>query len=559
MSPQKHTTISKESVSKMRVKKRDGSLEYVNPDKIVQRVVRAAANLHAVEPMRVAAKTIGGLYDGVTTEELDKLAIHNAALLISEDPEYSKLAARLLAVVIAEEVATQGIHSFSQSILVGHNQGLISVETARLVAENAREFNEAINDEYNNLFEYFGLATLYERYLLKHPTNRRVIETPQYFFMRVAAGLAKNVKEAIEFYNLIASFDFMLSMPTLFNSGTRHAQMSSCFLVDSPQDSLESIYKRYWQVAALSKWAGGIGIAFHRIRSKGSLIRGTNGFSGGIIPWLKTLDSSVAAVNQGGKRLGVCCVYLETWHADIEEFLEFRDTTGDQNRRGRHINLVNWVPDLFMKRVKEDGLWSLFDPKVVPHFPDLYGKEFEKAYLAAEEKKLYQKQVKARDLYARMMKTLAETGNGWMTFKDACNEKSNQTGEGKNIIHSSNLCTEIVEVNSDAEVAVCNLGSVNLSNHVRKDGFDFEKLGQTIKRALPLLDRVIDLNAYPITEARSSNLKWRPVGIGVMGLQDVFFKLRLTFDSQEAIDLSTRIQEEIYYHALKTSYELAQK
>ena len=551
--------ISYEAVSKMRVKKRDGSLEYVNPDKIIRRVVRAAANLPSVEPMKVAVKTIGGLYDGVTTVELDKLAIHNAALLISEDPEYSKLAARLLLMVISEEVETQGIHSFSEAIMAGHKEGLISDKTADFVAKHALELDNAINDEYNNLFEYFGLITLYERYLLKHPTSRKVIETPQYFFMRVAVGLAENLKEAIDFYHLIASFDFMPSTPTLFNSGTKHPQMSSCFLVDSPQDSLESIYKRYWQVAALSKWAGGIGIAYHRVRSRGSLIRGTNGFSGGIIPWLKTLDSSVAAVNQGGKRKGACCVYLETWHADIEEFLEFRDTTGDQNRRGRHINIANWIPDLFMKRVKEDGLWSLFDPKKVPHFPDLYGEDFEKAYLEAEEKKLYKKQVRARDLYARMMKTLAETGNGWMNFKDSCNKKSNQTGKPGNIIHSSNLCTEIVEVNSDKEIAVCNLGSINLANHVRKDSFDFEKLAKTVQRALPMLDRVIDRNLYPIEEAKESNLRWRPIGLGVMGLQDVFFKLRLLFDSKAALDLSTRIQEEIYYHALATSYELAVK
>lgn len=561
MSEKEETKISPppEAVLKMRVKKRDGSLEYVNPDKIIQRVVRAAANLHSIEPMKVAVKTIGGLYDGVTTVELDKLAIHNAALLISEEPEYSKLAARLLSVVIAEEVATQGIHSFSQAMIVGRNQGLISEQTAAFVAKYADELDEAINDEYTNLFEYFGLATLYDRYLLKHPTSRKVIETPQYFFMRVAVGLAENLKEAIDFYNLMASFDFLPSTPTLFNSGTTHPQMSSCFLVDSPQDSLESIYQRYWQVAALSKWAGGIGIAYHRIRSRGSLIRGTNGFSSGIVPWLKTLDSSVAAVNQGGKRKGACCVYLETWHADIEDFLELRDTTGDQQRRVRHINIANWVPDLFMKRVKEDGLWSLFDPKIVPHLPDLYGEEFEKAYLEAEEKKLFQKQLKARDLYARMMKTLAETGNGWMTFKDACNKKSNQTGKPGNIIHSSNLCTEIVEVNSDKEIAVCNLGSINLANHLTKDSFDFKKLARTVQKAVTFLDRVIDRNLYPLEEAKNSNLRWRPIGLGVMGLQDVFFKLRLPFDSPAARELSTKIQEEIYYYALESSCQLASK
>jgi ribonucleoside-diphosphate reductase alpha chain len=288
--------------------------------------------------------------------------------------------------------------------------------------------------------------------------------------------LSETPAEAIELYKLFSSLEYVPSTPTLFNSGTKHEQLSSCFLLDSPQDTLESIYKKYSDVAMLSKFSGGIGIAFHRVRSQGSLIRGTNGHSNGIVPWLKTLDSSVAAVNQGGKRKGAACVYLETWHADIEDFLELRDNTGDDARRTYNLNTANWISDLFMRRVEADEMWSLFDPKIVPHFPDLYGDEFEKAYAEAEAEGLFVKQVKARDLYAKMMRTLAQTGNGWMTFKDACNKKSNQTGRPENVIHLSNLCTEIVEVTSDDETAVCNLGSINAARYIKDGAFDFEKL-----------------------------------------------------------------------------------
>jgi ribonucleoside-diphosphate reductase alpha chain len=335
--------------------------------------------------------------------------------------------------------------------------------------------------------------------------------------------------------------------------------MSSCYLLDSPKDSLESIYDAYKQIALLSKFSGGIGLAFHRVRSEGSLIRATNGLSNGIVPWLRTLDASVAAVNQGGKRKGACCVYLEPWHADVESFLEMRDNTGDQARRTYNLNLANWIPDLFMRRADEDGMWSLFDPKVVPEFPDLYGEDFDRAYEQAEEQKKYVRQVKARDLYARMMRTLAETGNGWMVFKDACNRKCNQTGRPENVVHLSNLCTEITEVTSSAETAVCNLGSINLARHVNEGVFDFEKLAATVRHAVPMLDRVIDINYYPVSQAAVANSRWRPVGLGVMGLQDVFFQLRIAFDSPEARRLSTKIQEEVYFHALTVSCELAEQ
>nr|MBA2379955.1 ribonucleoside-diphosphate reductase subunit alpha [Blastocatellia bacterium] len=345
--------------------------------------------------------------------------------------------------------------------------------------------------------------------------------------------------------------------PTLFNSGTKHEQLSSCFLLDSPQDSLESIYAKYSDVAMLSKFSGGIGIAYHRVRSQGSLIRGTNGHSNGIVPWLKTLDSSVAAVNQGGKRKGAACVYLETWHADIEDFLELRDNTGDDARRTYNLNTANWVSDLFMRRVEADGMWSLFDPKIVPHFPDIYGDEFEKAYTKAETEGLYTKQVKARDLYAKMMRTLAQTGNGWMTFKDASNKKSNQTARPENVIHLSNLCTEIIEVTSDGETAVCNLGSINAARYIKDDEFDFDKLRRNVRLAVRQLDRVIDLNYYAIPSTAVSNGRWRNIGLGLMGLQDVFFQLRMAFDSDEARELSAKIQEEIYFASLDASADLA--
>ncbi|HMH14543.1 MAG TPA: ribonucleoside-diphosphate reductase subunit alpha [Edaphobacter sp.] len=548
-----------ETAPQMQVRKRNGSFEPVDVNKIVRAVERCCHGLPHVDPIRVASKTIGGLFDGASTRELDSISIQTAAALIAEEPEYSRLAARLLLATISKEVAGQNIYSFSQAIEVGHREGVISKDAAEFVGANARKLNNAIDDRFSDRFEYFGLRTVYDRYLLRHPITRQVIETPQYFFMRVSAGLSVRVNEAVDFYNLLASHDYLPSSPTLFNSGTKHSQMSSCYLLDSPKDSLDAIYDAYKQIALLSKFSGGIGLAFHRVRSEGSLIRATNGLSNGIVPWLRTLDASVAAVNQGGKRKGACCVYLEPWHADVEAFLEMRDNTGDQARRTYNLNLANWIPDLFMRRSDEDGLWSLFDPKNVPYLTDLYAEEFEKAYIEAEEKKLYVRQVKARDLYARMMRTLAETGNGWMVFKDACNVKCNQTGLPENVVHLSNLCTEITEVTSSEETAVCNLGSVNLARHMTDGVFDFEKLAATVRHAVPMLDRVIDINYYPISQASSSNGRWRPVGLGVMGLQDVFFQMRIAFDSPEARSLSAKVQEEIYFHALTASCDLAEK
>ncbi|WP_449427202.1 ribonucleoside-diphosphate reductase subunit alpha [Rhodanobacter umsongensis] len=551
------------SPGQMRVTKRNGGQETVDVNKIVRAVTRSSQGLHGVDPLRVALKTIGGLYDGATTQELDQLSIRTAAALTAEEPEYGQLAARLLGAYIDKEVSGQEIQSFSQSIARGAELGILNARLRDFVAINARKLNDAIDPLATRRFEYFGLRTVYDRYLLRHPQLRFVIETPQHFFMRIACALGGNeIGETLELYRLLSSLEYIASSPTLFNAGTAHEQLSSCYLLDSPLDSLESIYDKYADVAKLSKFAGGIGLAYSRVRSRGSLIKGTNGHSNGLLPWLKTLDASVAAVNQGGKRKGAACVYLESWHADIEDFLALRDNTGDDARRAHNLNIANWIPDEFMRRVESDGDWSLFDPKVMPHLVDSWGETFDRAYREAEANGLAVKTVKARELYARMMRTLAQTGNGWMTFKDRCNATSNQTAHPDNVIHLSNLCTEILEVSSASETAVCNLGSVNLARHVIRAAdesyaFDFEQLASTVRTAVRQLNRVIDLNFYPIDTARTANMKWRPVGLGVMGLQDVFFKLRLPFDSTEALALSTRIAEGIYFHALSMSTELA--
>ena len=551
----------------MAVTKRNGSREPVDLNKIVRAITRCSDDLYAIDPMRVATRTISGLYDGATTRELDELSIRTAALLTAEEPEYGRLAARLLAGVIEKEVAAIDINAFSQSVQRGHELGVINARLLNFVQANARKLNDAIDNSLNNRFDYFGLRTLYDRYLLRHPTARTVIETPQQFFLRVACALSEDVSDALALYRRMAQLDYIPSSPTLFNAGTTHEQLSSCFLLDSPEDSLESIYQRYMDVAKLSKFSGGIGLSYSRIRSRGSLIRSTNGLSNGIVPWLKTLDASVAAVNQGGKRKGAACVYLEPWHADVEEFLELRDNTGDEARRTHNLNLANWIPDEFMRRVESDAMWSLFDPCKVPELTDLFGEAFDRAYATAEAAGLAHKQVKARELYGRMIRTLAQTGNGWMNFKDKSNRACNQTAKAGNVVHLSNLCTEILEVTSQDETAVCNLGSINLSHHVElfEEGpvhgeagrFDFDKLAETVRLAVRQLDRVIDLNFYPIETARRANLKWRPVGLGAMGLQDVFFKLRLPFDSEPARALSKKIAEEIYFQALSASNELA--
>lgn len=543
---------------KVKIRAADGDLLLLDGTDLLARVEQLFEGLLGVSADRIVRQTLRGLYDGCPEAEVQQLLIRNAAALVPEEPAYSFAAARLLDQVIVAEVLEQGIKTFGDCVRVAHENGLIADHVAAFVAEHAAVLDATLRPMRGRLFGYFGLQTIYDRYLLKHPQSRLVVEMPQYFFMRVACGLARSLDEAIEMYELISKLDYLPSSPTLFNSGTRHMQMSSCYLLDSPSDNLDAIYKRYMDIAQLSKFSGGIGVAYHRVRARGSLIRGTNGHSNGIVPWLKTLDSSVAAVNQGGRRKGACCVYLETWHADIEEFLELRENTGEESRRTHNLNLANWIPDLFMKRVEEGGMWSLFSPVVVPELTDLWGERFEAAFEEAEAKELYERQLPARELYGRMMRALAQTGQGWMTFKDACNRTANQTANPDNVVHSSNLCTEILEVTNDGETAVCNLGSLNLSRFVTPDGdIDYDRIRNRVAVAVKYLDRVVDINYYPTTAARDSNMRWRPVGLGVMGLQDVLFKKRLAFDSDQAKAVSTRVQEEIYFQALTTSCDLA--
>nr|WP_234434149.1 ribonucleoside-diphosphate reductase subunit alpha [Streptomyces sp. NRRL F-5126] len=535
------------------------------------------ADLPDADPRRVAAAALRGASARADADELRGLAAEAAAGLISEDPAYGRLAARLLARAIAEEAAGQGAVSFSASIEAGHREGLICDRTAAFVAAHRAALDALVDPAADDGFEYFGLRTVHTRYVLRHPTTRQVIETPQHFLLRVASGLAKDTSDAsfdevAALYRLMSRREYLPSSPTLFNSGTRHPQMSSCYLLDSPADELDSIYERYHQVARLSKHSGGIGLPFSRVRARGSLIRGTNGLSNGIVPFLRTLDASVAAVNQGGRRKGAAAVYLETWHADIEEFLELRDSTGEDARRTHNLNLAHWIPDEFMRRVAADEDWSLFSPSDVPDLVDLWGDAFDTAYRAAERAGLARSSLPARELYGRMMRTLAQTGNGWMTFKDTANRTANQTAEPGRVIHSSNLCTEILEVTDDSETAVCNLGSVNLAAFVEgaPSGYagvnayagvdaalDWERLDAAVRVAVRFLDRVVDRNFYPTQEAGRSNSRWRPVALGVMGLQDVLFALRLPFDSAAARELSTRISERIMLTAYETSCDLA--
>lgn len=785
--------------------KRNKSRERFQPEKIRASVQKHGVGLGDVDQQLLMNELDTKLYDGISTKEIDDLLIRLAALKIASEPQYGQLAARLLHTSILKEASLEGSTSFSEGVRLCHAQGLLSDTVNDAVQAHADRLNDEIDHGRTDFLTYFGLFTLYNRYFLRHPTTRKVLETPQGFFMRVAAGLfPEDVESIVSYYKLFSSLRYLPSTPTLFNSGSQRSQLSSCFLLDSPQDSLESIFGRLHEVAQLSKFAGGIGQAYHRIRSEGSLIRGTNGLSNGVVPWLKIQDSSVAAVNQGGRRKGAACIYLATWHADIEAFLELRDSTGDEGRRAHNLNIANWVPDLFMKRVRAGANWSLFDPKTVPELCDLYGDAFEKAYERAERAGLAVKNFPAQVLYARMMRTLAETGNGWMTFSDPSNLKSAQTGEPGQVIHLSNLCvapetkiltskghieiaelkdqrvdiwngsewssvevkqtgkdvellrvvlsngatidctpqhkfavavgtgwdfweaqhlepgvqlakfkmpvvwegqpgdldlayrsglssepevpqgmsvsfrmawleglldsrgfhakdgavrinsvdskflhelrlmlttlgvdsvvggshleldlldlqmemgvhprtfeisakgpkttmrapsvaevirtgrisdtycftepkqhlgtfngvvtgqcTEILEVTSDDQIANCNLGSLNLSEFVTPSGdFDFEALGQTVRLGVRQLDRVIDINFYPLEKARSSNLAWRPIGLGQMGLQDVFFKMGLAFDDPEAAELSTQIAHEIYYYATLESALLAKK
>ncbi len=530
---------------------------------------QACANLDAdVKPEPILAETLRNLYDGVPVEEVYKAAILAARTLIEKEPDYTYATARLLLHTIAAEVlgetvglpelAARYADYFPQFIKKGVDNELLD---ERLQQFDLARLGAALKPERDLKFDYLGLQTLYDRYFL-HVRKTR-IELPQAFFMRVAMGLALNEIDrearAIEFYEVLSSFDFMSSTPTLFNSGTLRSQLSSCYLTTVPDD-LDGIYESIKENALLSKFAGGLGNDWTRVRALGSHIKGTNGESQGVVPFLKVVNDTAVAVNQGGKRKGAVCTYLETWHLDIEEFLELRKNTGDDRRRTHDMNTANWVPDLFMRRVMEKGTWTLFSPSDVPDLHDKFGADFECAYVAYEQKAAAgeiqpSKTLPATDLWRKMLSMLFETGHPWITFKDACNVRSPQQHAG--VVHSSNLCTEITLNTSDTETAVCNLGSVNLLQHLKDGRIDHDKLKQTVSTAMRMLDNVIDINYYAVKKARDSNLRHRPVGLGVMGFQDALYALRIPYASDDAVRFADESMEAICYHAYWASTELA--
>ncbi len=525
-----------------------------------------------VKPEPIVAETKRNLYDGVPIDEVYKAAIMAARTLIEKDPDYTYVTSRLLMHTIRREILGEEVKQeqmaarypeyFPQFIAKGVKNELLD---ERLQQFDLARLGAALKPERDLQFDYLGLQTLYDRYFL-HVRKAR-IELPQAFFMRVAMGLSLNEIDrearAIEFYELLSSFDFMSSTPTLFNSGTLRSQLSSCYLTTVPDD-LDGIYESIKENALLSKFAGGLGNDWTRVRALGSHIKGTNGESQGVVPFLKVVNDTAVAVNQGGKRKGAVCTYLETWHLDIEEFLELRKNTGDDRRRTHDMNTANWIPDLFMRRVMEKGEWTLFSPSDVPDLHDLFGTAFEKAYVAYEQKAERgeikpSKKVPATDLWRKMLSMLFETGHPWITFKDPCNIRSPQQHAG--VVHSSNLCTEITLNTSDTETAVCNLGSVNLPQHL-KDGpngkeIDHEKLKRTVAIAMRMLDNVIDINYYAVKKARDSNLRHRPVGLGLMGFQDALYEMRVPYASQEAVEFADQSMEAICYYAYWASTELA--
>ncbi|MES2633054.1 MAG: ribonucleoside-diphosphate reductase subunit alpha [Pseudomonadota bacterium] len=531
----------------------------------------ACQNLGAdVKPDPIMAETMRNLYDGVPMDEVYKASILAARTLIEKDPDYTFATARLLLHTIFKEVLGRDLPPaemagsyadyFPGFIKKGVENELLD---EKLLQYDLKKLGAALKAERDLKFDYLGLQTLYDRYFLHLRKTR--IELPQAFFMRVAMGLSLNEIDrearAIEFYEVLSSFDFMSSTPTLFNAGTLRSQLSSCYLTTVPDD-LDGIYESIKENALLSKFAGGLGNDWTRVRALGSHIKGTNGESQGVVPFLKVVNDTAVAVNQGGKRKGAVCTYLETWHLDIEEFLELRKNTGDDRRRTHDMNTANWIPDLFMRRVMEKGEWTLFSPSNVPDLHDKFGDDFEKAYVAYEEKARRgeikpSRTLQATDMWRKMLSMLFETGHPWITFKDACNVRSPQQHVG--VVHSSNLCTEITLNTSDTETAVCNLGSVNLLQHLKDGSVDHDKLKRTITTAMRMLDNVIDINYYAVKKARDSNLRHRPVGLGIMGFQDALYELRIPYASQEAVDFADKSMEAVCYHAYWASTELARE
>jgi ribonucleoside-diphosphate reductase alpha chain len=548
-----------------------GAKEALDTAKLEALLTSACQNLGGdVSPRKILDATLRDLYDGVPLEEVHKCAILAARMLIEQDPDYTYVTARLLLHTIRREVLGEEVtqeemgHRYAEYFPTFISQGVkAQLLDEKLAGYDLKRLGAALRPERDLQFNYLGLQTLYDRYFL-HINDHR-IELPQAFFMRVAMGLALNEinreERAIEFYNVLSTFDFMSSTPTLFNSGTQRSQLSSCYLT-TVADDLDGIYEAIKENALLSKFAGGLGNDWTPVRALGSYIKGTNGKSQGVVPFLKVVNDTAVAVNQGGKRKGAVCCYLETWHLDIEEFLELRKNTGDDRRRTHDMNTANWIPDLFMKRVMEGGEWTLFSPSDVPDLHDKFGKAFEEAYVEYERKaargelKLHKK-VAAQSLWRRMLTMLFETGHPWITFKDAANVRSPQQHVG--VVHSSNLCTEITLNTNAHEIAVCNLGSVNLLAHVVNGKLDHAKLKRTIATAMRMLDNVIDINYYAVKKARDSNARHRPVGLGIMGFQDALQSLRIPYASEAAVEFADRSMEAVCYYAYWASTELAEE
>ncbi len=570
------TDIVDKSKSYINVKMDNGQQEPLDTERLQQVISDACKGLDNTDPQRVYQDTLRNLFDGVSECDICPMLVMSARALIDIEPDYSHVAARLLLDSLRtetltfikdgnpnatyDEMAERYPHYFAHYLKKATELELLDTE---LLKFDLVRLGEALKPERDHQFTYLGLQTLYDRYFIHSDDTR--FELPQAFFMRVAMGLAINEVDregrAIEFYNLLSSFDFMSSTPTLFNSGTLRPQLSSCYLTTVPDD-LDGIFGAIKDDALLSKFAGGLGNDWSRVRGLGSHIKGTNGKSQGVVPFLKVANDTAVAVNQGGKRKGAMCAYLETWHLDIEDFLDLRKNTGDDRRRTHDMNTSNWIPDLFMERVADDAEWTLFSPDDVPDLHDLYGAAFKEAYLKYEEKadrgevELY-KRVKANDLWRKMLGMLFETGHPWVTFKDPCNLRSPQQHNG--VVHSSNLCTEITLNTSDTEIAVCNLGSINLPQHIDENGLNLEKLEKTINTAMRMLDNVIDYNYYSVPQARISNLRHRPVGLGIMGFQDALYKQHIAYASEAAIDFADQSMEAVSYYTIQASTNLAEE
>ncbi|HQQ63853.1 MAG TPA: ribonucleoside-diphosphate reductase subunit alpha [Pseudomonadales bacterium] len=553
----------------------DGSRQPLDIGRLETIVREACVGLQGVDANTVIEEAMRNLYDGVSVDDVNTSLVITARALVEKEPNYSYATARLLMDQLRREalsflgIAKQATQTemqalYARALPVYINKAIeLELVSPELATYDMEKLGRAIDASRDMQFNYLGLQTLYDRYFI-HTEEGVRIELPQVFFMRVAMGLAMNEANrearAVEFYELLSSFDYMASTPTLFNAGTLRPQLSSCYLTTIPDD-LHGIYGAIQDNAMLSKWAGGLGNDWTPVRALGAYIKGTNGRSQGVVPFLKVANDTAVAVNQGGKRKGAVCAYLETWHIDVEEFIELRKNTGDDRRRTHDMNTANWVPDLFMKRVFTDGEWTLFSPNDVPDLHDLYGKAFETRYeqyeqLTREGKMRLFKRVRAQDLWRKMLGMLFETGHPWITFKDVCNLRSPQQHVG--VVHSSNLCTEItLNTKANEEIAVCNLGSINLLQHIENGQLDTAKLAKTIKTAVRMLDNVIDINYYSVPAARTSNMRHRPVGLGIMGFQDALYKMRIAYGSDAAVEFADRSMEAVSYFAIEASSDLA--